>query len=154
MSPGTLQDYLIKEYFMPRIAKARMVHNSICRSETVNRLDTKAALLFTWLLTAVDDQGRMLAKPSYVKAIVVPMREDFTIQDIKTSLLAMEDAGLIKMYKAKDDELLLQVMTWYDYQRLKSPRSSKYEAPSGWEDRTGMQTRDSSGRFQDRIEQT
>src|SRR3972149_7358217 len=72
-------------------AESRLVYSSISMSERVANLGVKGALLFTWLLTHCDSQGRMLGKPMVVKAEVVPFLEDITAEEVHGSLLKMAD---------------------------------------------------------------
>lgn len=54
-------------------AESRLIYNSISTSERVSSLGVKGALLYTWLITHCDTQGRMPGKPKIVKQLVVPL---------------------------------------------------------------------------------
>jgi len=139
---------------MTRKARARMLAPSISTSERVNVLSLKAALIYTWLITHCDDQGRMGSSPGTIKGIVCPLRIDISEDDIRRVLVEMEERGLIKTYKPEDFtwspiQELLQVLDWWDYQHLRDPQPSKYPAPRGWQDKVGTQSRDEQGRYRD-----
>jgi hypothetical protein len=141
---------------MPRTARGRMLWGSISTSERVNRLSLKAALLYTWLLPHADDQGRMSANPATIKAVVIPMRDDISLDEIEYLLLEIEKARLIRVYtpskaigwSPNDRDLMLQINEWWDYQALREPKASRYPPPRGWDkDRVGSQTRNKFGRY-------
>lgn len=50
-----------------------MLHKKISVSIQVNNLSLPAKLLFTWLISHADDEGRLKGDILYVKATVVPM---------------------------------------------------------------------------------
>lgn len=134
-------------------ARGRILSPEISTSERVNMLSTEAALLYTWLLAHADDQGRMSGNVTTIKAVVVPLRNDLTIEDVKRCLGELEDIELIKIYSASElgawsphDEIL-QIVNWWDYQRLSNPRPSKYPAMRGWIDKLPSQPRDAQGRY-------
>ena len=127
-------------------AESRLIYNSISTSERVASLGVKGALLYTWLITHCDTQGRMQGKPTVVKNLVTPFIEEITLDDVKESLIVMEKQNLIKCYKDGNSRTLIQVLDWWQWQtglRYKTP--SHYEAPEGWEDK--LTSRDESGKF-------
>ena len=90
-------------------AESRLIYNSISTSERVASLGAKGALLYTWLLTHCDSQGRMQGKPTVLKQQVVPFIDEVTIQDVEQSLEAMEQQKLIIRYTDKKDRSLIQL---------------------------------------------
>jgi uncharacterized phage protein (TIGR02220 family) len=90
------------------MATGRMLRAKISVSPQVNDLSLKSALIFTWIIPHVDDYGRLNADPRRLKAIIVPMREDITIDDIKESLIDIYDQKLIVLYMV-DDEIYLEL---------------------------------------------
>jgi hypothetical protein len=140
---------------MVRKARARMLAPTISTSERVNMLSLKAALLYTWMLAHADDQGRLTGVPTTIKALVVPLREDLSVEDVDRVLNEMEDLELIRRYsayevggwKAGEDDRVIQINDWWDYQHLRDPQPSKYPAPKGWRDKVGKQSRDEQGQY-------
>ncbi len=59
-------------------AESRLIYNSISTSERVSSLRAKGALLYTWLITHCDAQGRLAGRPKIVKQLVVPFIDDIT----------------------------------------------------------------------------
>ena len=127
-------------------AESRLIYNSISTSERVASLGTKGALLFTWLITHCDCQGRMTGKPSVIKQLVVPFIEEITVADIKEALALMVKRNLIFWYPDSKERQLIQIADWWDWQtKMKYLVASHYEAPFNWEDR--ITQRDDKGKF-------
>lgn len=111
------------------MATGRMLRSKISISPQVNDLSLKAALLFTWIIPHVDDFGRIHADPRRIKATIVPMRNDITIDDIKESLIDMYDQKLIILYTI-EDELYLQLCKFEHHQQgLHKRTASKLPSP-------------------------
>lgn len=136
---------------MPRKARGRMLWGSISTSERVNRLSLKAALLYTWLLTHADDQGRMSGDTETVKAVVVPLRKDIEVAEVPKLLIEMEVMELVILYSNEtvfETPTIIQVVNWWDYQALREPKPSRYPPPDGWsQDKVAPQLHDQAGRF-------
>jgi hypothetical protein len=115
----------------------------------VNRLSLKAALLYTWLIPHVDDQGRVSGESATIKAVVCPLRKDIEEAEIPKLLSEMEDMGLIILYSdMRVITGMIQIVNWWDYQALRDPQPSRYPPPEGWnQDRLVAQAHDQSGRF-------
>ncbi|MFC1946086.1 hypothetical protein ACFLW1_02685 [Chloroflexota bacterium] len=134
-------------------ARGRMLAPTISVSERVAALTIKAALLFTWMLSHADDQGRLSGDPNTVKALIVPLRRDISVEDVERALSDLEDVGLIKLYSALEaggwspSDKVVQISDWWSYQALRDPAPSRYPPPAGWRDKVGGQGRDSSGRY-------
>ena len=126
-------------------AESRLIYNSISTSERVSNLGVKGALLFTWLITHCDTQGRMQGKSKVVKHLVVPIIEEITLSDVDEALELMSKQKLIQLYKDDTGRTLIQVIDWWQWQtglRYKAP--SHFQAPPVWEDQV---TSRENGRF-------
>ena len=88
------------------MANGRILSKQISVSAQVNKLSTRAALLFTWSIAHADDWGRMKADPDTLRALVVPMRKEFTARVVQECLEEMEAAGLIRLYSVRGEEYL------------------------------------------------
>jgi hypothetical protein len=127
-------------------AESRLIYNSISTSERVSSLGVKGALLYTWLITHCDTQGRMQGKPRVVKHLVVPFIDEITAEDVKEALELMEQQRLIQRYEDDTGRPLIQVIDWWQWQKgLRYWSPSHYQAPDGWEDK--IIPRDEAGRF-------
>jgi hypothetical protein len=138
---------------MPRKAKARLLYHTISTSERVSALGVKGALIYTWLLAHCDDQGRYAGSAKKVKAEVVPLVDEVTVEDVATALQQMEEASLIARY-ADGKTQLIQMVDWREFQDgLHYYYPSHYPAPEGWKDQIKLppeQQRDDVGRFSPR----
>ena len=127
-------------------AESRLIYSSISTSERVSSLGVKGALLYTWLITHCDTQGRMPGKSKVVKQLVAPFIDEVTPEDVDMALEQMQKLKLIKRYEDDTGRPLLQVLDWWQWQNgLRYWSPSHYQAPQGWEDRTIP--RDEAGRF-------
>jgi hypothetical protein len=89
-----------------------MIFNSISKSKKMAALNSRdAQLLYTWILTHLDVNGNFNGEPEIVKAYVVPMLNDFTVEKVKTALNLLEKCKLIKRYDHKG-ETYLNVTNW------------------------------------------
>ena len=136
---------------MPRKAKARLLYSTISTSERIAELGAKGALIYTWLLTHCDDQGRYAGSARKVKAEVVPFIDEVTAGDVEKALKDMDKAKLIKRY-AEGNTQLIQILDWWEFQSgLRVRYESRYPAPEGWTDKIKLppeQHRDVMGKFQ------
>ena len=127
-------------------AEARLIYNSISTSDRVASLGAKGALIYTWLITHCDSQGRMPGKPKIVKHQVVPFIEEINLMDITKAFRIMEDNKLVFWYKDDDERQIIQVNDWWTWQTgLRYKSASRYKSPEGWEDI--VTPRNDEGRF-------
>lgn len=86
------------------MARGRMLNKSVCASLKFQNLpDDTCRLLATWIISQLDVRGVFYGDPAMVKSYVFPRRADITAEDIARHLDAMQDAGLIVLFKAKGD---------------------------------------------------
>ena len=127
-------------------AESRLIYNTISTSERVASLEVKGALIFTWIITHCDAQGRTPGKPKVVKQQVVPFIEEITVEDVAQALELMGEQKLIILYEDSNGRPLIQIADWWQWQtKLKYKAASHYEAPEGWIDRVTQ--RDDNGKF-------
>lgn len=110
------------------MAKARMLHNEISKSLKVDRLSLPARLLFTWLISWADDEGRMKGDPKYVKGMVVPLT-NWSLKNIKKYLEDMRTQGLIYYWEEKN-EWYIELVKWNEHQQIRKDRLIKSFLPS------------------------
>ncbi|MFC2045328.1 hypothetical protein ACFLUH_01450 [Chloroflexota bacterium] len=127
-------------------AESRLIYNSISTSERVSSLGVKGALLYTWLITHCDAQGRFQGKPIVIKHTVAPLLNEISIEDVEEALGMMHEQKLIQQYNDDKVRPLIQILDWWEWQvGLKYKPASFFQAPPGWEDK--VTSRDDSGRF-------
>ena len=97
------------------------------------RLPMLQRLLFCALIDTVDDQGRMLADPIFVRSKCLPF-DDISGDEMGKALRGLADNGSIILYEA-DEKPLLQVVNWWRYQAPQYASPSYLPPPNGWKDR-------------------
>lgn len=110
------------------MAKARMLHKKISISLDVNKLPIEGQLLFTWLISHADDDGRIKGEPEYIKATVVPMK-NWSANKVNTYLEQMKNNGLI-YYWQEDNGRFIEFPKWKDFQTIQNDRYKKSDLPS------------------------
>ena len=89
------------------MARGRMISKAISLDEKVNALsDDTARLLFTWLITHLDCEGRMHGDAITVKSIVFP-RRNISTGKIEKYLKELEKFELITRYFVNGNQYLL-----------------------------------------------
>ena len=82
------------------MARGRFISKAISLDEKVDSLSSDTVrLLFTWLITHLDCEGRMYGDAQTVKSIVFP-RRSMKAQTIEKYLSELEQEGLILRYSA------------------------------------------------------
>ena len=142
---------------MPGKAEARLVYSSISTSERVNELGAKGMLLYILLIAHADGQGRLSGSSKAIKAMVAPLLDELTVDDIEQALDTMQSKDLViryielegKIYAYSLDDVgrpLIQIADWWEWQdRLSIKTASHYPPPPEWEDR--VTPRDERGRI-------
>ena len=106
----------------------RILKESICTSETIDRLTPEEEVFFYRLLVVCDDFGRTDARPSVLRAQCFPLRvHKVKESSIETWLIALENAGLLKPYEV-EGKPYVQVTTWDAHQHRRA-KYSKFPSP-------------------------
>ncbi len=109
---------------------ARLIRGEVNESESLSRVSMAADLTFRSLLVAVDDYGRLDARPAKLKAALYPMRDDVPpgkVMEWVEELAALEDSPL-RLYQA-DGRPYLCLTNW-EHHRGKGRRASKSRYPA------------------------
>lgn len=118
------------------MTQRRAVYPSAATSISLARCSIEAQLLFTRLIAAADDQGRLQGDPMLVKAQCLPLVDKATTKAVERWLAELDTQGVIQRYEA-GDQALVQVVKWWEYQGwLRHLFPSRWPAPEGFEDRT------------------
>lgn len=101
----------------------RILKESICTSDNLDRLRAEEEVFFYRLLVNCDDFGRMDARAQILKAKCYPLRtEKIALDQINLWLAALVNADLIIVYQV-DDGLYLQVCKWHKHQQRRANKS-------------------------------
>lgn len=108
----------------------RIIKESVCTSESVNKMTWFEECFFTRLWTACDDYGRFDARTAILKSRLFPLRKVPAVQ-IENALRRLEELGCIRCYTA-DGKPFLFLPNWEKHQRIRNQKS-KYPPPPGGE---------------------
>lgn len=106
----------------------RLIKESICTSEDLNRLSPMAEILFYRLIVKADDYGAYYGNVSIVKSNCFPLKSDeITCEQVQTWLRELEDAGLIDTYRAEGRDYI-QFHKWKNHQQIRA-KKRKFPEP-------------------------
>lgn len=107
----------------------RIIKESICTSDTLNRLTDFEERFWHRLTVNCDDYGRFDARPAILKSRLFPLMDGKTLKNMSDTLNRLASVGLVEIYEV-DGKPFLQLVTWDKYQRIRAKRS-KFPAPDG-----------------------
>jgi len=116
------------------IARGRLFPQSYSTDRRYGRLCLKAVALFPLMWANADDQGRLPGDPDEIKYAVCPNIDHITKGDIPDLLKNLEQNDLIKHYDTPKSPAI-QLLDWWEVQRLQWAWPSEYPPPEGWQDR-------------------
>lgn len=99
----------------------RLIKESICTSEDLNKLSNEAEILFYRLIVQVDDFGCYFGNPSIVKSRCFPLRtDDIKSEQVDCWLNELARVGLIIRYTAEDGRNYLCFTKWGKHQTIRA----------------------------------
>ncbi len=104
----------------------RILKESICISDTVDKLDCFSEVFFYRLIVNVDDYGRMDARPAILRARLFPLKS-VSDRKIADTLAALQAAGCVELYEVRGAPYLY-LPSWDRHQTIRAKRS-KFPAP-------------------------
>lgn len=104
----------------------RILKESICDSESIDKLTAFQETMFYRLIVNCDDYGRFDARPKILASKLYPLKEVRTSQ-IEDALRALTSAELVTLYEV-GGKPFLQMKTWDQHQQVRAKRS-KFPAP-------------------------
>ena len=108
----------------------RIIKDSICTSEEIDKLTPFQEVMFYRLIVNCDDYGRIDARAKILKSKLFPLK-DVRSDQIEAALDALASAELVILYEI-DGKPFAQMKTWDRHQRIRS-KVSKYPAPTSTE---------------------
>ncbi len=115
------------------VARGRIVPQSLSTDPRLGQLSLKAALLFPLIWINCDDQGRVSGNPNEIKYACCPNIDHITKTDIPELLEELQEQELVKVY-ATSKTKAIQMLDWWEVQRLQWAYPSEYPSPEGWTD--------------------
>lgn len=108
------------------IVPNRIIKESICTSDNLDRLSWFEEVFFYRLIVHCDDYGRMDARLPILRARLFPLKT-VTDKQIAGALETLRSVGIVDLYDV-DGRPYLQMRTWFRHQRLRQT-VPKYPAP-------------------------
>ena len=115
-------------------ARGRIFPQSLSTDPRYGRLSLKALALFPLIWTNCDDQGRISGDFEEIKYAVCPSIDHITKLDIPDILKELEQQRFVKLYSTSKSQAI-QMLDWWEVQKLQWAWPSEYAAPEGWQDR-------------------
>lgn len=107
----------------------RKLHTKARESIDINDMpDDFTRLLWIMLPLALDKEGRGHDNPSWIRAMVMPMRLDVTIEMVSAAVDWYAERGMIQRYEVEDRRYFL-VPSWHLYQSCERESESRIPAP-------------------------
>lgn len=104
----------------------RIIKESVCSSDSIDRLSWFEEAFFYRLIVNCDDFGRMDARIPILRARLFPLKT-ITDKQIDAALKSLRTAGIVYLYEV-DGKPFLQLRTWDKHQTVRA-KKSKYPAP-------------------------
>lgn len=105
----------------------RLLRESICTSDTIDKLSWFEEALYYRLIVNCDDFGRFDGRTAVIKNRLFPLKDNLTLKTVETALHGLANAGLVVFYMVEDKRFLC-LPTWGKYQTQRA-KYSKYPAP-------------------------
>jgi len=106
----------------------RILKESICSSDTVDKLSWFEEVLFYRLIVSCDDFGRFDGRPAIIKNRLFPLKENLTLKAVSAAIKTLASAGLVALYEF-EGKPYLYLPTWNEHQNVRAKRS-KYPEPN------------------------
>ncbi len=105
----------------------RILKESVCTSDSVNKLSWFEEVLFYRLIVNCDDYGRFDGRVSIIKNRLFPLKENLTGKTVAEAISKLESAGLVALYEF-EGKPYLYLPGWNDHQNVRA-KKSKYPEP-------------------------
>lgn len=105
----------------------RILKESICFSDDIDRLTPFEETVFYRLMVCVDDYGRLDARPQYLKSKLFATKKGVTEKNVEDAVSKLASVGLVRFYRV-DERPFLLFPKWARHQRIRNSKE-KYPAP-------------------------
>lgn len=105
----------------------RILRESICYSDTIDKLTWFEEVLYYRLIVNCDDFGRFDGRAAIIKNRLFPLKDSLTLKTVEAALHGLATAGLVTLYEIQGKRFLW-LPTWGKFQTQRA-RVSKYPAP-------------------------
>jgi uncharacterized phage protein (TIGR02220 family) len=106
----------------------RILKESICTSDNLDRLSPEQEVLFYRLVVHCDDFGRFDGRPRVIRAACFPLKDEVTPEMVVEWLSSLVAAELVRVYEVAGKPYI-QFVTWDRHQQIRAKRS-KFPDPN------------------------
>lgn len=107
----------------------RILKESICTSDSIDRLSWFEEVVFYRLIVNCDDYGRFDGRVALIKNKLFPLKESVTLTAVENAINKLATVGLVTLYEYEGRQYL-QLPTWNEHQSIRAKRS-KFPSPDG-----------------------
>lgn len=100
----------------------RIIKESICTSDSIDRLSWFEEVLFYRLIVNCDDYGRFDGRAAIIKNRLFPLKESLTTKAVSEAVKKLANAGMVVLYEF-EGKPYLYLPTWNDNQTVRAKRS-------------------------------
>lgn len=105
----------------------RIIKESVCTSDSIDKLSWFEEVLFYRLIVNCDDYGRFDGRPAVIKNRLFPLKENLTVKTVSAAVDKLASTGLVALYMFEGKPYLC-LPTWNCHQNVRAKRS-KYPDP-------------------------
>ena len=105
----------------------RIIKESICVSDSIDRLTWFEEVLFYRLMVNCDDFGRFDGRISVIKNRLFPLKDNITTKAVTDAINKLVSVELVVLYEY-EGKPYLHLPTWNEHQTIRA-KKSKYPAP-------------------------
>ena len=99
----------------------RIIKESICTSEDLDKVSPQAEVLFFRLMVKADDFGAYYGNPKIINGACFPLKS-YSDKSVRGWLTELVNAGLVIHYTAADGRDYVQFATWEKHQQIRAKR--------------------------------
>ena len=106
----------------------RIIKESICYSDDIDRMTAFEETVFYRLLVRVDDYGRIDARPNFLKSMLFVTKNGVSEKNVSEAVARMASLGLVRFYEV-DGKPFLCLPKWHLHQRVRDSKAKYPEPP-------------------------
>lgn len=106
----------------------RIIKESICYSDDIDKLTPFAETVFYRLIVNVDDYGRIDARPNFLKSRLFVTKTGITDRAVSDAVSQMANIGIVKTYAVGEREYIY-FPKWSLHQRIRDSKAKYPEPP-------------------------
>ena len=108
----------------------RLIHESLCTSESIARCSTRAQDAFARMILYADNFGAFQINPAVMKGRLWPLRDDVAPEDIEQWLKEYEQQRMLKTWE-QDGKRYGYFVSWPKFQRIRTEYKRTHPEPPG-----------------------